>query len=185
MKGTHGTCRSRSEAILMSGFKTSPGLRGSGTYFWAYKADEQEEYCKKLAKAWWSYSNNRGSYATEPDKTCSVVFARFDVQPEDVLDLENLEIRERFIAYYKVTHARLMGVEKATNENDRQLSNIYDMFIRGLERLTDKKYPLVHVKVQRPKKIEDVLPLDVTGQPSCLVAKETACIKVERVTYED
>lgn len=191
MKGTHGTCRSRSDTILKSGFSAYPGLRGNGAYFWAYKANEQKEYCRKLAKAWWSYSNNRGSYSAETDKSCSVVFASFEVRPDDILDLENLHLRERFISFYEVTSKRLTDASKENEQNtdanakNEMLSKIYDMFIRGIELRTKKNYPLIHVKVQRPKKIDDVLPLDVTGQPSCLVAREVTCIKVEDVSYED
>ena len=54
------------------------------------------------------------------------------------------------------------------------------MFVKDLEKKTGKNFQVVHVKVQQPRGFKKELPLDITGQPSCYVVKDTTCIEITR-----
>lgn len=179
MRGTHGTCRSIAEQIKQDGFKlSSTGRRGGGIYFWGYTIDSIENYARNLAIGWWSFAKfKQGKYSGESDERCSVIFANFEVERDNFIDLEIQTIREKLIEYSLGVYDRVSGTE------DEKISTIYDMFINDLEVKTNKQFKLVHVKIQQPKKFKQELPLDITGQPSCYVVKDQSCIEITR--FED
>jgi hypothetical protein len=39
---------------------------------------------------------------------------------------------------------------------------------------------MLHVKVQAPKKYDKILPIDITGQPSCYVVRDLKCIEINK-----
>jgi hypothetical protein len=55
---------------------------------------------------------------------------------------------------------------------------IYNMFVSKVEKTIGKTFSMIHVKVQAPKTYKKVLPIDLTGQPSCYVVKNLECIKI-------
>jgi hypothetical protein len=63
---------------------------------------------------------------------------------------------------------------------DEKISIIYDMFISEVEESIGKSFKMIHVKVQAPKTYKKVLPIDLTGQPSCYVIKNLDCIEITR-----
>jgi len=175
-KGTHGTCSSNAESIIANGFKYSNiGLRGGGIYFWGYILDDLEVYAKDLAIAWWRFAKKKGDYANAVSSRCSVIFADFKIDNQDILDFEDQHIREQFTVYSQKVYQRI----KAINP-DEKISTIYDMFISDVEKSMGKTFKMIHVKVQAPKTYKKVLPMDLTGQPSCYVIKNLDCIEITR-----
>jgi len=156
-KGTHGSCYSNAESIRNNGFRYSKmNLRGGGIYFWGYILDDLEVYAKDLAIAWWRFAKKRGDYTNTVSSRCSVIFANFKI--------DNQQIREQFIVYSQ----KVYPIIKAINPNEK-ISTIYDMFINDVEKSMGKCFKMIHVKVQAPKTYNKVLPMDLTGQPSCYV----------------
>lgn len=175
-KGTHGTCYSNAESIRNNGFRYSKiNLRGGGIYFWGYILDDLEVYAKDLAIAWWRFAKKRGDYANAVSSSCSVIFAEFKIDNQEILDFEDQQIREQFIVYSQKVYPRI----KAINSNEK-ISTIYDMFISDVEKSMGKSFKMIHVKVQAPKTYNKVLPMDLTGQPSCYVIKNLDCIDITR-----
>ncbi|MGL0953252.1 hypothetical protein [Vibrio vulnificus] len=175
MKGTHGTCVSRANLIKDNGFSGSThGRRGSGAYFWGYTRDVLQEYARELARAWWRYALEKPKYyQKEKDQGCCVIYVTLETNSTDVLDFENQELRDHFFEYCHKTLPRLEG------SDEEKMSTIYDMFINEIEEKLEKRFKIVHVKVQQPPKTKKVLPLDITGQPSCYVVKDLSCISVD------
>jgi hypothetical protein len=175
-KGTHGTCSSNADSIRASGFRYSNvGLRGGGIYFWGYLLDELETDAKALAIAWWRFAKKRGDYAKAASSRCSVIFADLKVENQDILDFEDQQVREQFIVYSQKVYERIQGV----NPNEK-ISTIYDMFISEVEESIGKTFKMIQVKVQAPKTYKKVLPIDLTGQPSCYVIRNLDCIEITR-----
>lgn len=179
MKGTHGTCVSRANLIKTNGFSgSSQGKRGTGAYFWGYTRDALHDYVRELAIAWWRYALEKPRYyQKELDQRCCVIYVHLTSDPLDVLDFENQQLRDRFFEYCHKVHPRLTGSE------EEKTSTIYDMFISDIERKLERTFKIVHVKVQQPSKTRKMLPLDITGQPSCYVVKDLSCISV--VNFEE
>ncbi|WP_447778336.1 hypothetical protein [Aeromonas veronii] len=184
MKGTHGTCVSRANAIKISGFKKSEnGLRGSGTYFWGYTRDALQDYVRNLAISWWRFAHTKKhSYKDDQNPRCCVVYATLEAGEDDILDFENQAIRDRFFEFALKTKPRLTGEESDIT------SRLYDMFINEAEDKLEKEFRIIHVKVQQPANTPKHLSLDITGQPSCYVVKDLSCIttidKFEEVNDE-
>lgn len=184
MKGTHGTCVSRANLIRQNHFcSSSAGLRGAGVYFWGYTSVSLRDYARELAISWWRFAHNKqGNYSKEKDKKCCVVYVSLNTQGLDVLDLENQEVRDTFIEYCQRVSPHIIC------EDDREkTSRLYDMFVDELEEKLERNFKVVHVKVQRPRKTQGILSLDITGQPSCYVVKDVSCIQVdefEELGYE-
>jgi len=172
-KGTHGTCSSNADSIRANGFRYSNvGLRGGGIYFWGYILDDLEVYAKDLAVAWWRFAKKKGDYAKAASSRCSVIFADLKVESHDILDFEVRQVREQFIVYSQKVYERIKGINK--------ISTIYDMFVSDVEESIGKTFKMIHVKVQAPKTYKKVLPIDLTGQPSCYVIRNLDCIEITR-----
>lgn len=173
MKGTHGTSRSKANNIVANGFHASPvGIRGSGVYFWGYLSDSMEEISRNLAKAWWSDATRRQSYSQDSDKSCSVVFAAFDVSNDLHFDFEAQEVRESFIRYSDKMIDRIEG------DDDEKASTLYDMFVQRIETKSQKQYKLIHFKVHPPRGFVFPILRDIIGQPSCYAVKDISCITI-------
>lgn len=72
--GTHGTSRTRAEAIVASKAFLATGdggHAGPGIYFWAYETNV--ELAKHLAQLWWATYLRWNKYETDADTTCAVV----------------------------------------------------------------------------------------------------------------
>lgn len=181
-KGTHGTCRTRANNILAVGFSASAvGKRGSGAYLWGYTHDDLKPKVSELACAWWHFAQKQGSYSKEKDKNCAVVHVTLCLVDDDVLDMENQQIREKFELYNQTVRDKLKG------SSEEQLSQVYDMFVTDLEGVLRKNFKMVHVKVQRPLKWRYKLlsDMDISGQPSCYVVKDLTSIVVDDVEEFD
>lgn len=175
MKGTHGTCHTRSEMIKEEGFRRSDiGKRGAGAYFWGYTRGSVESYARHLAFTWWQFAKKKGDYSNNGDDGCCIIYASFNAEPACVLDLENQLIRDKLFEYSQNVFERIAGSE------DDKISAIYDMFIADVEINVVQQFKIVHVKVPQPRGVTKVLPLDITGQPSCYVVRDLSCITVER-----
>ncbi len=59
-------------------------------------------------------------------------------------------------------------------------SLLYDLYISEVEKSLGKKISITHVKVPFPKGYEKMLPMDITGQPSCYVVRDLDCIKINK-----
>lgn len=175
MKGTHGTCVSRANSIKDNGFSGSAnGKRGAGAYFWGYTNDGLRGYVRELAISWWRYALEKPrSYHKEKDQRCCVIYVTLDAKNSEILDLEKQVLRDIFFDYCNKTLPRLEG------DPEKNIPVVYDMFVGDIERKLKKKFKIVHVKVQQPRNTKKLLPLDITGQPSCYVVKDLACIGID------
>ncbi|MEK8021107.1 MAG: hypothetical protein VSS75_029905 [Candidatus Parabeggiatoa sp.] len=176
MKGTHGTCSSHADLIRANGFRYSNvGLRGGGVYFWAYTLDNIETYARDLAIAWWQFAKKRGDYAKAAKQNCSVIFTHLNVESQDILDFEDQQVREKFVVYAQKVYDKIEGKTK-----EEKISIVYDLFVGDLEKTIGKTFSMLHVKVQAPNTYKKRLPIDLTGQPSCYVVKNSSCIQINQ-----
>jgi len=176
MKGIHGTCSSYADSIRANGFRYSHvGLRGRGVYFWGYTLDDLEAYGRELAIAWWRFAKQRGDYAKATKQNCSVIFTDLTVESQDILDFEDQQVREKFVVYSQKVYERIEG-----KSQEEKISTIYDLFVGEVENTIGKTFSMIHVKVQAPKTYKKLLPIDLTGQPSCYVIKNLASIKINK-----
>jgi hypothetical protein len=176
IKGTHGTCSSNADSIRANGFTCSKvALRGEGVYFWGYMSDELEIYARDLAIAWWRFAKKRGDYANMANQNCSVIFVHLNVEDQDILDFEDPQIREKFIIFYQKVFEKFEGKSEI-----EKISDTYNRFVNKLEKSIGKTFSMLHVKVQAPKRYEKMLPIDITGQPSCYVVRDLECIEINK-----
>lgn len=174
--GTHGTTKTRALSINQTGFKASKvGKRGAGVYFWAYHSNGYEAEARNFAIGWWNYSNIRGDYSKDQDKSCCVLYSTISVKQS--IDLEDQEIKEQFVEYYKKVESSL---ESDGHTGDVLISKVYDMFLSDLESKLNITFDLIHVKVQPPKKMTRTIPFDILGNPGCYVVQNTSCIQLDK-----
>ena len=72
--GTHGTSRSRAEAIVASRQfipTGEDGHAGAGIYFWSYIGNIK--LAKHLATMWWHFYNKKNQYVGDADPSCAVI----------------------------------------------------------------------------------------------------------------
>lgn len=174
--GTHGTTKCRANKIAQQGFKLSQkGFRGSGVYFWGYKSKALESHCHELATGWWKFASKRGDYTKDSDTSCCVIYTALNT--ESFLDLDKQQVREKFIEYCEeIDNRDLQGDSKLET-----LTKAYDMFVDDLEKKLGKVFELIHVRVQKPNGCKTSLHQDLTGQPSCFVAKDLSCITITEI----
>lgn len=179
-KGTHGTCRSYADDINAKGFKTAGGRLGQGVYFWGYTDDSMEFYVKELASSWWYYSKCSNRYKSAADTSCSVIFVEVLLENKKYLDIEDIEIKQRFILFSNEIYRRLSNRYK--RDKKKILQSAYDLFVKRLEEELGSDFDVIHVRVAPPNKdyYKAALPVEITGAPSCFVVKNTSCIKILR-----
>lgn len=171
LKGTHGTCISFAEEIIQNGFKMLPGRRGTGAYFWSYTST-LKDYATNLAQAWWSQAKSFGQYNAVTDPSCKVLFVTIQAEDDLFLDLEEHKMKQMLSVFLNDSFKRSISLDRA-HLADRS----YDLFVNLIERKLGKKFQVIHVTVNPPKKEHfanyDRMPtFDLMGMPSCYVVKD-------------
>ena len=94
--GTHGTSRTRAEAIVSSRtfvHTASDGHSGAGVYFWAYET--ALGLAAHLARLWWATYFRQQKYATDADPSCAILDVGIECPSGDAyLDATTVEFRE-------------------------------------------------------------------------------------------
>jgi hypothetical protein len=109
------------------------------------------------------------------NQNCSVIFVHLNVEDQDILDFEDQQIREKFIIFYQKVFEKFEGKSEI-----EKISDTYNRFVNKLEKSIGKTFSMLHVKVQAPKRYEKMLPIDITGQPSCYVVRDLECIEINK-----
>lgn len=177
--GAHGTCASAAQRIRKHGFECGVGLRGFGVYFWSYKKVDYKVEADSLAVSWWRFAKEKkGLYAKWPDKSCSIINCSFSLIETDVFDFENF--REDFVLYADVITDKFKDVPNG-KDKDKYFSSLYDAFLESIEEKIEHKFKAVLTKVQPPNGHVKRIPIDITGQPSCLIVKNKDSINIENI----
>jgi len=119
LKGTHGTSKSRAEAIVDSEeFQASAdGQLGAGAYFWAY--DEDMSLARRLAANCWRFAGKKcNAYEGDADPSLAILKAHievgdnvyFDASSESFLELLIKTAEERKIQSTKNDFNKLRAV---------------------------------------------------------------------------
>lgn len=171
LTGVHGTSVSNANQIKIQGFKASSGRRGKGVYFWAYKSSI--EHAKRLGFSWCSRSNNASD--------CAVLVCSFGCDESIYIDLESLEHKEGFKA---VSEAMISNMPTKNRDKQAFMNQLYDYYVRRLEKMLSVSYAVCHVQVSPPKSvgIDDV---SVFGGLNCYIVKHASLIQINEVLKEN
>lgn len=178
LKGTHGTCLTFATLIAREGFKvSSDGRAGEGVYFWGYVDPLLERFAEDFAIGWWKYCKNDGRYEKASDQSGAIVYVTLNASEPD-FDFESQSIREAFIKFANRVYTRV----KKGKYNAR-VSAVYDLFLKQMESTLKRRFSVIHVKLTPPPKefYSQMLPLDITGHPSCYVVRDLSLIRITRV----
>lgn len=105
LKGTHGTSKTRADAIIKQAkFRASvEALIGPGAYFWAFEHDIS--LAKRLAANWWRSANEKfKAYSGDRDPSLAILKANIEVDPNDYFDASSEEFLELLIATAENRH---------------------------------------------------------------------------------
>lgn len=143
LNGTHGTSKTRANAILESNrFKASDdGRAGSGVYFWSFQNDAL--YARRLAENWWRVSATPkfNSYQGDADKSLAVLKARIEAPTNDYFDANT----DGFLSLLIQT-AEDRKIE--SNKNEIDLLRIY--LIEEIENERAAQYSVIKLDVDVP-----------------------------------
>ncbi|MEW7987054.1 MAG: hypothetical protein AB2803_10295 [Candidatus Thiodiazotropha sp.] len=180
LTGAHGTCADYAESIQNTGFSISKtgGRGGKGVYFWAYIDPELAAYAKDLAVSWCMFVKSKLGYRVSNDD-CVVIFAELNVI-NVFLDLEQQETKERLILFANSVYRR---VKKESRKNGRAVSATYDLFVEMMEEELGREIDVVHLRVSPPSldSYKPMLPIQITGSPSCYIARNLEVISIQRI----
>jgi len=98
LNGTHGTSKSRAEAIVKEAkFRASAdGILGAGAYFWAYENDMS--LAKRLAANWWRFAGQkRNAYKGDADPSLAILKADIEVDQKVYFDASSENFIELLI----------------------------------------------------------------------------------------
>ncbi|MEW8543555.1 MAG: hypothetical protein AB2693_08450 [Candidatus Thiodiazotropha sp.] len=176
LTGAHGTCADYAESIKNTGFSISKtgGRGGKGVYFWAYIDPELAVYAKDLAVSWCMYVKSTIGYHDSNDD-CVVIFAELNVI-NVFLDLEQQETKERLILFANNVYRR---VKKESNRK-KAVSATYDLFVEMMEKELGQEIDVVHLRVSPPS-LDSYIPIQITGSPSCYIARNLDVISIQRI----
>lgn len=131
IKGTHGTCLSRSNQIQKYGFKapTHSGKLGRGIYLWSYSKNPIRAH--RLAVNWFQKSLDDGKYTNEEKKSLSVIYVEVKVKKDEYCDVS----RDMFVEVCEET------LEKAPNLTQFE---VVEWLLEKLEVETGKKFSVIY-----------------------------------------
>lgn len=98
LNGTHGTSKSRAEAIVKEAkFRASAGgLLGAGAYFWAYENDMS--FARRLAGNWWRFAGGKSNaYKGDADQSLAILRADIEVDRKVYFDASSESFIELLI----------------------------------------------------------------------------------------
>jgi hypothetical protein len=167
LTGTHGTPVTNVAFIQKQGFKSCPGRKGSGAYFWAYRSDV--ERAKQLGFDWCLRSGS---------KDCAVLVCSFACDESVYLDFESLEHKEGFRAISDAMISRMPTLEA---KRSMFISNLYDYYVRKLEKELSISYAVFHAEVAPPKNNVQIYDVSVFGGLNCYIVKHASLIKINEV----
>ena len=106
--GTHGTTRSRADAIVNSrNFKPSPdGLYSRGVYLWAVHS--HTGYARENARLWWTFAAAKGVYKGDANADCAILEAKIE-KPAEYYDAATDEFNEKL---YEIAKSKSVSGDK-------------------------------------------------------------------------
>lgn len=169
-KGTHGTCKSRAIVISEKGFEifNSYPIRGNGVYFWRDNA-----YGVELALSWYKKQFMNGEYSREKIQTCSVIKANIKAEKDQIINLEDPDIKDIILKTIKDKGIR----------SKRDICAVFDRYIETVERVIRKKIQLILTQVQSPE--SDVYPRKYINTAYCYVVCQIDCIHITAIDHYD
>jgi len=166
-EGSHGTSKSRAEKIDKQGFIPGLGRAGSGIYFW-----HKSHHYIPLAKGWYNQCYNKHLYDADDNKSCVVIIVQLQAGEDEVLDMENHDMKDRIAA--------LAEVRKIDATNFRRISALYDLFIKRMEDELESTFAILLIRVAPPDRTYyPEYPLNIVGAPLCCVARNKECIIIK------
>lgn len=142
LTGTHGTSKSRAEAIVKAKkFNASPyALLGIGAYFWAYEDDIA--FATRLAMNWSRFASAKhDAYKGDADASPAVLSARIEVSQDAYFDAGS----EKFLnLLVKTAEARSIGSAKA------DFNRLRVLLIKEIEDEQGFSYSVIRANVEVP-----------------------------------
>ena len=167
-KGTHGTTKTRADAISCKGFEifnTAP-IRGNGVYFWRDNAFGDE-----LAKCWYKKQLRDGMYDSDALKTCSVIKVDIKVEEDQTINLEDPEIKD--IILRTIADKGILS--------KKAICSVYDRYLECMERKLNKKIQLALTQVQAPDSY--IYPKKYINTAYCYVVRQIDCIFITAINH--
>ena len=107
-------------------------------------------------------------YDSDQSKRCALIWGILHIEPENFLDLENSEVRERL---HKL-------IDKKGVNDPRELPSLYDWFIKITELQSKYKIKILHVRLAPPGNCPEYN-IRIFGAPDCLVVRDVSCIRIK------
>lgn len=195
IKGVHATCRLWAQSIYADGFISSNhGRVGPGCYFWRYHSDSV--FAEFLGFSWWKAEHKRGTYNAvsgvsqsdlESAKKCSLLVCDIAAEGDsEVLDLSSGELKEnlRELLRFKLKQLRDAG-ELREHVRDKAISELIDVFIRGMEDANDTGYKAIIADVAVPKGAGGQIGAYMGASAEAVIARDAGCITVREIKEFD
>ena len=166
LQASHGTSKQCADSIQsQGGFQCSSGSLGRGAYFWG-----EEEYLEELAEAWAQFRFSEGCYGNHD--ALLILLVEITVNPNRVFDIDKK---------VKLAIAKLMHEKVLDTSNIEEISETYDIFIRGVEKKIGRPFKVIKGEVPlAPKKyFKENFPYAVLGQATCYAVVDREIIKIK------
>jgi len=145
LNGTHGTSKSRDEAIVKEAkFRASAdGLLGAGTYFWAYENDMS--LARRLAANWWRFAGGKSNaYKGDADPSLAILRADIEVNRKVYFDASSESFIELLIQ---------AAEQKQIQSTKDDFNKLRAVLLREIEAEQGFDYDVVKAMVEVPGKI--------------------------------
>ena len=167
LEGSHGTSSHRADQIKKEGFRVSTGRGGTGVYFWRKSA-----YYRELAIAWFKQEELEGRFSREPKSACAVIYVEMVVSPDQYLDLEDPDIKDKIDALSKQKNMNV--------NNSREIASLYDLFVGELEKELGAAIVVTIIRVAPPKNFVEY-PIRMLGAPLCFITRDPSVPRISRI----
>ncbi len=164
-KGSHGTTATRAISIQKYGWRTGTGRAGTGIYFW-----KECDHFIELAVGWYKRELAEKKYKNDNQQECKVIVADFEANDDEVLDLDNRELKNKV---YKLAKEKKMSYS-----NNREIAKVYNLFITELEGEMKTNFKVITMEVSPPGSEYCDYPSPLLGPPICYSVRHAGCINI-------
>lgn len=166
LKGWHGTSTYRAMQIVRGGnrFVFGLGRVGKAAYLWL-----DGKHSKYLGITWFRQIRDEGRLdPLDTTKHCSVLEVDIEADALEILNTDDDELLEA---------VQLLGESQGVNVNrTKELSDLWDLFLRSLQKKQGVTYKVLRARVSAPKN-SDKYPFPVLRLPKCLAIRDNTVIK--------
>lgn len=185
--GCHATSKTYADSILRSGFRSGPGRKGTGIYFW--HADKFKcPIAELLCDGWYEQQLSKGKFDRCINEDKAVIWCDISCNQDNYLDFDTPEIRN---GMSQLIDKYSDEIERYENEGKHYkahslVSSLHNIFIESLGEEEGRDISVIRAAVSYPSGFLEKDPrLRYKSNPYSYIVKKMEHIQIRKESIEE